>query len=505
MSLSFALLLLVTHGLPILFFAYMATDVLARNQKSVEHILLSVISFLYLLLFAAEYVRAQVPIEYSPLLNSAWFSSAGILIPGTCFHFIVKFTRLDRNWPKYIYPYVFYLAVPFVILNIASGAQLISAQEFVEVGNWKLPVYTPGYYGAMTGSILMDALYLIPLMIAKKKSDSQEQKAIYNQLAFGIVIAIIWHCIFGYINFGDALPPFPYLYSGIVWCYFLRRTMKKHDFLSLYDRRFEKLYNMNPHAILLADRNLNVKHANPAAVQMLKSLPFASERLADWLDPELTKDILDRKKINGREIELQNGKPPVLLVNADYVLVDNETHTLLILQDITVQKMQQEEIAFLAYHDHLTRLPNRRYFHQQLDAALEHAKRNGETLALLLIDFDNFKLLNDTCGHLAGDEALQEAARILRDCQGKSGVAARMGGDEFVMYVANSPSVQGIENLAEEIRHRFGEYVSGKFGLTSVGMSIGYSCYPADGTDGQALINAADNAMYLMKQGRPRE
>jgi len=117
------------------------------------------------------------------------------------------------------------------------------------VGNWKLPVYTAGYYIAMTASIFIDALYLIPLMIAQKKSESQEQKSIYNQLAFGIFIAIIWHCIFGYINFADALPPFPYLYSGVIWCYFLRRTMKKHDFLSLYDKRYEKLYNMNPHAI----------------------------------------------------------------------------------------------------------------------------------------------------------------------------------------------------------------------------------------------------------------
>jgi len=112
---------------------------------------------------------------------------------------------------------------------------------------------------------------------------------------------------------------------------------------------------------LLADENLNVKHANPAAVQMLKSLPFAAERLAEWL-----------------ELRFENGQRLVLLVNADYVLVDNETHTLLILQNITVQKMQQEEIAFLAYHDPLTRLPNRRYFHEQLDAALAHARRNGE-------------------------------------------------------------------------------------------------------------------------------
>jgi len=506
MPLSFALLLLATHGLPILFFAYMSTEVLVRNKKSVEHILLSLISLFYLLLFAEEYVRNQVPVEYSPLLSSIWLSSVGILIPGTCFHFMMKFTRLDRRLPrfmKYVYPYVFYLPVPFVIVNIATGAEWISAQQFTEMGNWKLPVYNTGYYIAMTSSIITDGLYLIPLLIAKRRAELQEQKSIYNQLAFGIIIAILWHCIFGYINFGDTLPPYPYLYSGILWCYFLRLTMRRHDFLNLYDKRFEKLFNMNPHAILLVDRHLSVKHANPAAIRMLEPLPFAARRLAEWPDPALANDILERKKISGREIELhyETDKRLVLLVDADHVWADNEPHTLLILQDITVQKMQQEEIAFLAYHDPLTRLPNRRYFHIRLDEALAHARRNGETLALLLIDMDNFKLLNDTCGHLAGDEALLAVSRILRDCEGDSGVAARMGGDEFVMYVAGSPSVQRIEQLAGQIRSRFAEYVS-KFGLNTVGLSIGCSFYPEGGTEGQALINAADRAMYGMKRGR---
>jgi len=509
MSLSFALLLLLTHGLPILFFAYMSTEVLVRNKKSVEHILLSLISLLYLLLFAEEYVRNQVPVEYSPLLSSVWLSSAGILIPGTCFHFLMKFTRLDRRLPKfmrYVYPYVFYLPVPFVIVNIATGAGLISAQQFAEVGNWKLPVYNAGYYIAMTSSIITDGLYLIPLLIAKKKAELQEQRSIYNQLAFGIIIAILWHCVFGYINFGDALPPYPYLYSGILWCYFLRMTMRRHDFLNLYDKRFEKLFNMNPHAILLVDEHLSVKHANPAAIRMLEPLPFTLHRLAEWLDPALTRDILARTKISGREIELfcHGNKRLVLLVSADYVWVDNEPHTLLILQDITVQKMQQEEIAFLAYHDPLTRLPNRRSFHIQLDEALEQARRNGETLALLQIDMDKFKLLNDTCGHLAGDEALRQVARILRDSQGESGLAARMGGDEFVMVVAGSPSRRQIELLAGQIRSRFAEYVS-KFGLNAVGLSIGCSFYPEDGIEGQALINAADRAMYGVKRGRRQE
>lgn len=378
---------------------------LVRNIKSTEHILLSIISLLDLLLFAAEYVRNQVPIAHSPILSSLWFSSAGILIPGTCFHFMVRFTRLDRHFPKILYPYVFYLPVLFVIVNIASGAQFISAQEFVEMGNWKMPVYNTGYYIAMTASIITDGLYLIPLLIAKARAELPEQKSICNQLVLGVIIAIIWHCIFGCINYGDALPPYPYLYSGIIWCYFLRRTMKQHDLLNLYDKRYEKLFHINPQAILLADQNLSVKYANPAAVQMLESLPFAYWKLAEWLDPALTQDIADRKKISGREIEFRypENKRLVLLVNADYVWDDNEPHTLFILQDITVQKLQQVEILFLAYHDPLTRLPNRRYFHDRLDQALEHTKRNGETLALLLIDMDKFKLLNDTCGHLAGD------------------------------------------------------------------------------------------------------
>jgi diguanylate cyclase (GGDEF)-like protein len=506
MSLSFALLLLVTHGLPILFFAYMSTEVLVRNIKSVEHILLSIISFLYLLLFAEEYVRNQVPIEHSPLLSSVWLSSAGILIPGTCFHFMTKFTRLDRNLPKYmkyIYPYVFYLPVPFVIANIASGAGLISAQEFYEAGNWKLPVYNEGYYIAMTSSIVTDALYLIPLMIAKRRAELPEQRSIYNQLMLGVWVAIAWHCVFGYINYDGALPPYPYLYSGVIWCWFLRMTMRKHDFLNLYDKRFEKLFHMNPHAILLADRHLSVKHANPAAVRMLEPLPFAIDRLADWLDSGLVRDIRDRKTVVDREIELRygDGNRLVMLVDVDSIWADNEPHTLLILQDITMQKTQQEEIEFLAYHDPLTRLPNRRYFHIRLDEALERAGRNGETLALLLIDIDKFKALNDTCGHLAGDEALHDLARILRDEQGASGVAARMGGDEFVMHVEGSPSAEEIGRLSARIQSRFAECVS-RFGLPSVGLSIGSSFYPADGADGPALIQAADGKMYEMKRVR---
>lgn len=500
MELNDALILLFTHGIPILFFAYMATDVLLRNQRKTEHILLSLIAICYLLLFAEEYIRNQVAIEYSPILSSLWLSSVGIMIPGLGFHFLVKLTRLDTRMPRFVYPYIFYLPLIFVIINLLTGAELISALQFEQIGMWKLPVYNTGYFVAMTVAIVNNFLFLIPLFIAKSISHTQEQRSIYNLLMIGIVVAIIWHAIFGYINFGDKLPPYPYLYSGIIWCYFLRITMNRHDFLTLYDKRFEKLFHMNPNAILLIDSRKEIKNANPSAVQLFQSLQLEFVQLFDLLDTEIKQRIQNKVAISQYETEIVHAnKRTVLLIDSDYVLVDNEIHMLFIMRDITLQKKHQEEIQFLAYYDPLTRLPNRRYFYEKLDLALQTSEQNQETLALLLIDLDKIKLLNDTRGHLAGDEALQMAADIFREMVADRGVSARMGGDEFVMYIQHSPSQHEVEQLIQQMQDTFARYIT-KFGSIPVGLSIGVSYYPSDGTDGQALINIADHGMYEMKR-----
>ncbi|MHA6481861.1 GGDEF domain-containing protein [Paenibacillus sp. strain BS8-2] len=478
-----------------------------RNFKKTEHILLSLIAFCYLLLFAEEYIRNQVSIEHSPLLSSLWLSSVGIIIPGLCFHFLIKFTRLDAGLPRWLYPWVFYLPLIFVILNLATGAQLISPQQFAEVGMWKLPVYNEGYYVAMSSSVLMDLLFIIPLMRAISKAETQEQRAIYIQLIWGIAVSIAWHIVFGYINFGDSLPPYPYLYSGILWCYFLRRTMRKHDFLNLYDKRFEKLFNLNPDSILLVNLDGKVKNINPGAERFFDSIGLAPGLCLGMLGSDIHSRIeaqLEIKQVM-TELDTSSGRL-VLLANADYVWVDNEWHILLILRDVTAQKQQEEEIRFLAYHDPLTRLPNRRYFYEKLDAALQEAKTCQETLAVLLIDLDQLKWLNDNRGHLAGDDALRQAARILQEAAADRSAAARMGGDEFILLIRNSPTPQEIHTLIQHIQEKFAQYTSryGKLDVT-IGISIGASYYPADGTDGQALINAADNAMFEMKRGRERE
>ena len=502
MTLEKALLLFICYGIPIFFFIYMATDVLLRNRKKTEHILLSVICICYLLLFSEEYIRNQLSVEYSPMLSAVWLSSVGLLIPGIGFHFLIKFTHLDKSMPRWLYPYVFYLPAIFVIINLVTGARLISAQEFVQSGMWNLPVYNSGYYIAMSASIGNNILYIIPLFIALKKSALPEQKAIYKQLIFGVTVAILWHVIFGYINYGDMLPPYPYLYSGMVWCYFLRHTMKKYDFLNLYDKRYEKLFNMNPDSIMLMDFKGMIKNANPKAEQLLAMLQITQSQFISLLDDHLKEKISNKQVIHEYETEISyQEKRIAILVNADYVWVDNEQHILFILRDISVQKQYQEEIIFLAYHDPLTRLPNRRFFYEKLDEAILRANQNKSRIALMLIDLDRIKLLNDNFGHLAGDEALQATAAIIKDAVQHKGTAARMGGDEFILFIENFTGNKEIELLA---KHMHDQFVSSqaKYGLSSLGMSIGISFFPEDAIDGQALINIADNNMYDRKKAR---
>ncbi|MEO4053857.1 diguanylate cyclase [Solibacillus sp. CAU 1738] len=501
MNLEEAIILLFTHGIPILFFMYMATNVLLRNRKKTEHILLALIALCYLLLFAEEYVRNQVSIEYSGILSSVWLSSIGIIIPGLCFHFLLKLTQLDRYFPKYIFPYVLYLPVLFVIYNLTSGANLIAAQQFEQVGMWILPIYNAGYYTAMTGSIIIDVLFLFLLGIANFKSPIKEQKSIYNLLIVGIVLAIIWHCIFGYIHFGHALPPYPYLYSGIIWCFFLQLTMKKYDFLNLYDRRYEKLFDMNPNAILLINSRKTIKNANPSAYQFFDAIQLDFKQFFELLSSDI-KSLIENSSIidNYETIIVHQNKQIVLLIYADYVLVDNEMHTLLIIQDITTQKKHQEEINFLAYHDTLTRLPNRRYFNEKFDDVLEMAKQNNHIIVLFLIDLNQFKLLNDTRGHLTGDEILKIVAQILQETASIYGVVARMGGDEFIMFINQSLSNQDTWKTIQQIQQQFLKSIT-KYGNIPVSLSIGFSCFPEDSEDSQALINIADNKMYAMKKG----
>lgn len=175
------------------------------------------------------------------------------------------------------------------------------------------------------------------------------------------------------------------------------------------------------------------------------------------------------------------------------------THYVSSFTDITERKASDARVQHLAYHDPLTRLANRSNLCERLTQALSQAKRNKTQLALLLLDLDNFKIINDTLGHQTGDQLLIEVAQRLLEAVRQSDFVARLGGDEFVIMLPEIASSNDVVHVADKILRSISEpyLIDGQELRTST--SIGICLYPDDATEDQDLIKKADLAMYHAK------
>ena len=198
-----------------------------------------------------------------------------------------------------------------------------------------------------------------------------------------------------------------------------------------------------------------------------------------------------------------------LAVDGSYVAVELSCHpidylgrpaTVVALRDLTDRKRDEARIRHLARHDALTNLPNRYNLQERLDIALDTAAQEGNAIAVVYIDLDRFKPVNDLHGHAAGDAVLMQAAkRILAEIR-PTDTLARIGGDEFVMILTSQPQPEKASIVAtriiEALRRPF--QVDGH--RIEIGASVGVSLYPEDGADADALMRAADAAMYRAKE-----
>lgn len=168
-------------------------------------------------------------------------------------------------------------------------------------------------------------------------------------------------------------------------------------------------------------------------------------------------------------------------------------------QDLTEIKASEERVRHMALHDGLTGLPNRQLFLDRLDQALMRARRSGRHVAVVYVDLDHFKSLNDAYGHAHGDRVLVQTALRLRASVRESDTVARLGGDEFVVVLPDLPGVEEALPVAEKIRHALDDPEAGG-GRMFLGASVGVACYPDHGQDQDALLARADAAMYLVKR-----
>lgn len=200
---------------------------------------------------------------------------------------------------------------------------------------------------------------------------------------------------------------------------------------------------------------------------------------------------------SGRRYAIEDSAAPIKNREGEIIGV------VLVFHDVSEKRNMIEQLTHQAYHDPLTDIPNRVLFNDRLNVALAHAKRNNEMLAVMFLDLDRFKLVNDMLGHSIGDRLLQEVAKKLSICLRKGDTIARLGGDEFTLLLPQIKSEKEAAKIAQKILKAFQKPVTLSGHEFYITASIGVALYPSDGEKAEILMKNADTAMYRAKeQGR---
>ena len=289
-------------------------------------------------------------------------------------------------------------------------------------------------------------------------------------------------------------------------------TQRKRDERSL--RLAEKVFDNSGQAIMITDAAATILSVNPAFTEITgypaeeavghNPSVFASGRH----DAAFYASMWSELKRNGAwEGEIwdrrKNGEvyPKWASINAVNDPETGEvTHYIAIFSDITERKENEARIEHLAYHDALTGLPNRFALQARLAQSLADARRNGTQVALMFIDLDHFKTINDSLGHDIGDQLLMTVARRISATLRESDTVARLGGDEFVIVVPGVGSPEDAARVAEKVIEHVGEPLALAGHKLHTSPSIGIGIFPTDGHNAETLMKNADIAMYYAKQ-----
>jgi diguanylate cyclase (GGDEF)-like protein/PAS domain S-box-containing protein len=250
-----------------------------------------------------------------------------------------------------------------------------------------------------------------------------------------------------------------------------------------------------------AEHMFGLEHADAVGAMLLDVIPAESSR-------EPLEHALAALRPGGdATIELvahrADGTPFAAEVRLWTMHVDGAVTLNAFLRDITERKRREEQVAFMAYHDPLTGLPNRAMLEQHLDLVLLRARHDESAAALLFLDIDRFKQVNDTYGHDAGDQLLCETAVRLRSAARAGDLVVRLGGDEFVLVLGDLPAAASAD-IATAVASRVHLELRAPYRLEGVRLqtstSVGIAIFPGDGADATSLLHAADSGMYASKR-----
>ena len=283
--------------------------------------------------------------------------------------------------------------------------------------------------------------------------------------------------------------------------------------LAASESRYRAIFDSAAEGIMLLDADLRIVQVNPAFSEITG---YAAEevlgRTPSMLgsgrhDPAFFGDLLATLVATGRwQGEVWNrrkdGDLYVQWMSAVRIgEADAPEGFVATMTDITSRKQSEERLRFRANHDALTGLPNRRLFEDRLQSAIASALRHGERFALMLVDLDRFKGVNDRFGHLAGDALLVEVGRRLQRCVRASDTVARLGGDEFAVILGEVGGREDAVEVAARICASMAEPFELGEGVAQIGASVGIALGPQDDADAEELQRRADAALYTVKHG----
>ncbi|MEH7386061.1 diguanylate cyclase [Bacillus sp. JJ1521] len=279
---------------------------------------------------------------------------------------------------------------------------------------------------------------------------------------------------------------------------------------------YRSLVDFLPDAVIVQNKH-HIVFVNPTGVNLL-----GKEHSSDIIGRSLWNFIFSEQKerIVQKLVEImdrnESSKPTPIIekfIRYDYkifyveitaipIVYNGEPVVQILFRDITERKKYELQLESMAFHDPLTGLKNRRGFIEIMEQSIAVASKTGEKLALMYMDLDKFKGVNDTFGHEIGDELLKQFAKRLEDNMRDSSVHCRMGGDEFLVLINDIEKLDDVSRIAERLYNVLQEpYIINGHTLETTA-SIGISLYPQDGDTSRVLIKNADKALYMAKTNR---
>ena len=220
----------------------------------------------------------------------------------------------------------------------------------------------------------------------------------------------------------------------------------------------------------------------------------------EWLDAATEYQRAGREDPYEAELVHKNGRRIPVEIVAKTVMIGGEESRLGVVRDLTARKHAEARIQYLAHHDMLTGLPNRAYLTERLTTILALARRHGTLVAIMFIDLDNFKIVNDSLGHHVGDILLKQVAARIKEVLREADMVSRLGGDEFLVILADFATPDDAAKVAEKLLQVIAAPIDLEGREVRANASIGISVFPRDGDNADDLIRHADAAMYSAKE-----